>query len=164
MSRTSSGRIAFVATSVAAIWLAALVASIYAPPLITGAQQEHIPLVAGVDWLWAAVATGFVVLAAGLTDRGSRTAWIGSAIAVVAVWAAVAIGSIAGPELVTGSDPTRIPLGAVLSPFAGVVATAYIAIFAAAQGASAVEAPTPAPPAAAPTPSTPTPATRPVAS
>ena len=163
MSRASSGRIVFVAMSVAAVWLATLVASIYAPALITGAQQEHIPLVAGVDWLWAALATGFVVLAAGLADHGSRPAWIGSAAAVVAVWIAVAIGSIAGPELVTGSDPTQVPLAAILSPLAGVVATAYIAIFAAAQGATTVVEATPAPTAAASSP-TPTPATRPVAS
>jgi hypothetical protein len=158
-----SGRVIFVATSIAAIWLATLAASLYAPALITGAQQEHIPLVAAVDWLWAALATGLVALAAGLSERGSRAAWIGSAVALVAIWVAMAVASIAGPELVTGSDPTRVPLAAILSPFAAVVATAYVAIFAAALGGTAEALPSGlAAPSSSGTPASG--ATRPVAS
>jgi len=164
-----SGRVIFVATSIAAIWLATLAASLASPALVTGAQQEHIPLVAGVDWLWAALATGFVALAAGLSDRGTRAAWIGSAVALIAIWVAMAVASIAGPELVTGSDPTRVPLAAILSPFAAVVATAYVAIFAAAFGGTTVEEhpgiAAPAAPATPGMPTTPTTgATRPAAS
>lgn len=136
MTRTITDRVGFVAISITSIWLCTLVASLFAPPLITGSAHEQIPLVAAVDWLWAALATGFVVLSAGLVQRGSRTIWLGSAVAVAAIWVAVAIVSVAGPLLVTGTDPTSIPLAAILSPLAGVIATAYVAIFAAAGAAS----------------------------
>ena len=137
MPRTTSGRATFVAVSIAAIWLSTLAASLFAPSLITGSAHETIPLVAAVDWLWAALATGFVVLAAGLVRQGHQPSWFGAAIAVATIWVAVALASIAGPSLVTGTDPTTIPLAAILSPFAGVIGTAYVAIFAAASGATA---------------------------
>jgi hypothetical protein len=139
MPRTTTGRATFVAVSIAAIWLSTLAASLFAPSLITGSAHETIPLVAAVDWLWAALATGFVVLAAGLVREGHGSSWFGAAIAVSAIWLAVALASVAGPSLVTGTDPTTIPLAAILSPLAGVIGTAYVAIFAAALGAAPVD-------------------------
>jgi hypothetical protein len=153
MSGTTSGRVAFVAVSIAAIWLSALAASLLAPSLVTGSEHETIPLVAAVDWLWAALATGFIVLAAGLVRHGHRPSWLGAAFAVAVIWAAVAIVSVAGPSLVTGSDPTTVPLAALLSPLAGVIATAYVAIFAAASAqVAADEASSVGSPDAMPTP------------
>lgn len=139
MPRNTSGRATFVSVSIAAIWFATLAASLSAPPLVTGSAHETIPLVAAVDWLWAALATGFIVLAAGLVGRGHRSSWLGAAVAVSAIWIAVAVASIAGPSLVTGTDPTTVPLAALLSPFAGVIATAYVAIFVAASSAAPLE-------------------------
>lgn len=125
-----SWRFAFVAVSVAAVWVTVVLASILAPALVTGSQQEEIPLVGLSDWLWGLCATGFVLLA-GVSRIRQREHWIGATVAVVVIWGAVAVLSIYGPELVTGTDPTRVPLVALLAPIAGVIGTGYVSIFAA---------------------------------
>lgn len=123
-----SWRFVFVAVSLAGIWLSVVVASLLAPNLVTGSQHETIPLVAMTSWLWGLCATGFVLLA-GLSHTSRREFWIGAASAVVVIWAAVALLSIYAPVLVTGTDPTRVPLVALISPIAGVIATGYVCIF-----------------------------------
>ncbi|HEY8178274.1 MAG TPA: hypothetical protein VIH19_06740 [Candidatus Limnocylindria bacterium] len=125
-----SWRFVFVAVSVAGIWVSVLLASLLAPNLVTGSQHESIPLVAMTSWLWGLCATGFVLLA-GLSHTSRREHWIGAATAMVVIWAVIAVLSIYAPVLVTGTDPTRIPLVALLSPIAGVIATGYVCIFAA---------------------------------
>lgn len=125
-----SWRFAFVAVSVAAVWVTVVLASILAPVLVSGSQHEEIPLIAMTDWIWALCATGFVLLA-GVSHFHQREHWIGATVAVVVIWAAVAVLSIYGPELVTGTDPTRVPLVALLAPIAGVIGTGYVSIFAA---------------------------------
>ena len=42
---------------------------------------------------------------------------------VAAVWIVAALVAIFGPEMVTGSDPTRLPIAALLSPVAATVLT-----------------------------------------
>jgi hypothetical protein len=115
-------------TVVGSIWLAVAAASAFSPDMVTGSAQEHLPIAAAADWLWGALATGFVLIGA-LRPTGDRTIWIAETLAVATIWAAVAVASIAGPQLVTGTDPTRIPLAALLSPIAGVIATGYVAVF-----------------------------------
>jgi len=102
---------------VAAIWLATLAAALFSPDLVTGSQQEHFPLVGALGWLWAAVATGYVLMAgrAGDWDGAARSGAGGFVLSVTAVWATTAVASIFAPSLVTGTDPTRIPLVAMLS-------------------------------------------------
>lgn len=125
-----SWRFGFVAVSVAAIWFTVVLASILAPALVSGSKHEEIPLVAMTDWVWGLCATGFVLLA-GVSRVHHREHWIGATVAIVVVWVAVGVLSIYGPELVTGSDPTRVPLTALLAPIAGVIGSGYVAIFAA---------------------------------
>ena len=43
----------------------------------------------------------------------------------------VALASILAPTMVTGTDPTTIPVAAFAAPVGGVVATAFASVFAA---------------------------------
>lgn len=122
-------RFRMIAVAVVGIWVAVGVASIYSPDLVTGSQQDHLPLAAMTMWLWGAIATGFVAMTGamghGVTDRRWRTL----ALVTLAIWAVVAAAAIWAPVLVTGSDPTRLPLAALLAPVAGTVATAFVCLF-----------------------------------
>ncbi|MET0779983.1 MAG: hypothetical protein ABWZ16_00510 [Microbacterium sp.] len=73
-------------------------------------------------WPWTAAAVGYVLLAGGRS--GSRDLVVG----VTFVWAVVAVLAIAAPTMVTGTDPTRIPLAALIAPPFGTVATGFLAI------------------------------------
>jgi hypothetical protein len=109
-------------TAVAAIAIAALVASVFAQDMVTGSAHEHLPLVALTIWPWAAAAVGYVLMAG---RRGPARQLV---LGVIVVWAAVAIVAVAVPPMVTGTDPTRIPLAAlIVAPF-GAVVTGFLAI------------------------------------
>ena len=117
-----------VAVAVAGIWVGMVLATIFAPDMVSGSQQEHLPLASMTDWMWGAVATGLIVFGfARGRGAAARSVWTG--VAVAAIWLAVAVASIFVPDFVTGSDPTRIPLAAMISPVAGMIATAFLAIF-----------------------------------
>jgi hypothetical protein len=109
-------------TAVAAIVIAAVLASLFAPDLVTGREQVHLPLVALTIWPWAAAAIGYVLMA----GRRSRAREL--VLGVILVWAAAAVLVIAVPALVTGTDPTRIPLAALIVPAFAAVATGFLAI------------------------------------
>ena len=113
------------ATAVAAIWVAALAAAVLAPDLVTGSEHEHLPVVALTVWLWASFATGFVLM----LDRARRATWSSMA-PIVVVWVVVAAAVAMGPVLTTGSDPTELPLVAMLVPVFGAIATAFAALVA----------------------------------
>ena len=49
--------------------------------------------------------------------------WVGLAAATMAVWGVATVLSIALPVYVTGSDPTRLPIGAMVSPVAAALLT-----------------------------------------
>ena len=119
--------------SVAAIWLATLAAALFSPDLITGSQQEHLPLAGALDWLWAAVATGYVLMADRDGDpHGPTRSGAGSfVLSVSAVWAATALASILAPPLVTGTDPTQIPLVAIMVPLVAMAVTGFVCLHAA---------------------------------
>ena len=115
--------------SVAAIWLATLLFSLFTPDLVSGSQQEHLPIAGLTAWLWAAAATGYVLMATRVRDpNDDPSVWLGFELSVVVIWAVVALTGIFAPELVTGTDPTRIPLAALVTPVAGLVATGFVAL------------------------------------
>jgi hypothetical protein len=118
--------------AVASIWLAVAGASIWSPDLVSGSEQDHIPLAAMTDWLYAATATGLVLMAFARRSPGAtRSLWRGFTIATAAIWAVVALASIFAPTIETGSDPTSVPITALVTPVAGVIATAFLSVFAA---------------------------------
>jgi hypothetical protein len=123
------GRYVFTGLAVASIWISVAFASIFSPDLITGSQHEHLAIAALGVWLWGACATALVLLAASRQAGAGRPVWIGLAIAVAGIWLAVALVSIFTPTTVTGTDPTTIPLGAMIAPFVGVLVTSFVAVF-----------------------------------
>jgi len=112
------------AVAIVSIWLAVLFESIFAPDMITGSEREHLPIAGATSWFWGAIATGFVVALARGPSGGMAHTWM--AVATVGIWVAVLFVSVFAPELETGSDPTIIPLGAVLSPMMGAIATGFL--------------------------------------
>jgi hypothetical protein len=118
------------AISVTAIWVAVVLASVFSPDLVSGSEQEHLPIAALIDWFWGSVATALVLIAVAighgrsLSDR--HVAWFLIALATTAIWTGVTVVSISVPRLETGTDPTRIPLAAMISPVVGTVATGFV--------------------------------------
>lgn len=116
-SATGSTRLA----AVGVIWVASAVVAIGTPDLVSGSEQEHIPIAALTVWLWATVASGY----AAMTPVSDRRDWL---LTVLLVWAATAAVAVAAPEMVTGSDPTRIPLAALVTPPVAAVVTGFLAL------------------------------------
>jgi hypothetical protein len=125
-----TGRMLPTAVAVAGLWLAMALSSMFAPDLISGTDQEHVPIVAITIWPWGAVATGFVLFGAAFPTRNRMARW-GLPVAVLGIWGAVGLVSVFAPTMVTGGDPTTIPIAGLVSPVAGVIATAYACLAAA---------------------------------
>jgi hypothetical protein len=123
--------------AVAAIWLATLCLSLFAPDLVSGSEQDHIPIAGLSAWVWSAAATGYVLMAArGRSASDEPAVWLGFELSVAVIWAVVALAGIFTPNLVTGSDPTSVPLAALVAPVAGMVATGFVALHACTRGTS----------------------------
>jgi hypothetical protein len=129
-SEAPSRRVAL-ALTVAAIWVAVSALSLFATDLVSGTEQEHVPIAAIGTWLWGGLATGLVLLAAGVGDRDARGVWGPVAGIVATIWAAVAVAGIFSPAIETGTDPTSVPIAAILAPVAGAIGTAFVSVYAA---------------------------------
>jgi len=122
------GRWLWSGLAIAAIWAAAASAAIWAPDLVSGSAQDHIPIIAMIFPIWALLATGFVVMAPATTANDRRRVWAVYAGTVAVVWATAAAIAIAGPALVTGSDPTTIPIAGMIAPIIAMAATAFATV------------------------------------
>ena len=96
--------------------------AVFAPDMVTGSEHDHLPLAAMTVWPWTFTATAYVLMAA----RRPATSWL--VWCVVAIWVSVLAAGVAAPLMVTGTDPTTIPMGAILAPIGGAVATGLVAI------------------------------------
>lgn len=115
-----------------AIWVAVLTISLASPDLVSGSQQEHLPLALFVTWIWGLVASiGYLWGSAKLRGSASRRSlWIGLAGAVVVIWGVATVLSVALPVWETGSDPTRLPVGALAAPVAAALVTMLASVVA----------------------------------
>jgi len=122
-----------IATSAAllAIWAAVILAGIYAPDMVTGSNHEHLQIAALAGWPLAIAASGMVLLASAVSRRTDETVgpWVVFGIAVVLAWVAVLLTSIFAPSMVTGTDPTTIPLAALTAPIFASLVTAFASIY-----------------------------------
>ena len=122
-----------IATSVAlvAIWAAVVVASIFSPDLVTGSNHEHLTIAAFIGLPLAVAATGMVLLAAGVSHRTDAMpgAWVVFGLVMVLAWGTVLLTSLFAPSMVTGTDPTTIPVPAIIGPIFAVLVTAFASIF-----------------------------------
>jgi hypothetical protein len=123
---------ALIGAAIAGIWISVILATIYAPDMITGSSHEHMPLVGFTYWIWGLAATGSVMLTA---QKGIRArvdalgAWIAMAVGVVGVWIGVMLVAVFGPVFVTGTDPTTLPLAALGIPIVGLFLTWFLCKF-----------------------------------
>jgi hypothetical protein len=117
------------AVAVGGLWLAMALSSVFAPDLISSAQ-DHVPVVAITIWMWGAVATGFVLFGTAFPARDRMARW-GLTVAVLGIWGAVALVSIFAPTIVAGSDGTIVPVAGLFAPMAGAVATGFACLAAA---------------------------------
>ena len=118
--------VAWTLAGIAAIWVAVALISVFAPDMVTGSEQQHLPVGAFGAWFWGLAATGAFFWGMGRL-RGNTVRqpfWIGLAVATTVIWGVATVLSIALPVYVTGSDPTRLPIGAMVSPVAAALLTA----------------------------------------
>ena len=116
---------AWTAAGIAGIWLAVVLISLLAPDMVTGSEQQHLPIAAFTSWLWGLIAT-IAFLWAMSRLRGSasrRPVWIGLTAATLLLWLVATVLCATLPVVETGTDPTRIPLGAIVPPIAAMVLT-----------------------------------------
>ena len=108
--------------AVAALWACSAMLAVFAPDMVTGSEHDHLPIAAMTVWPWTFIATAYVVMAARRPGTASLV-W-----SVVAIWVSVLVAGVAAPAMVTGTDPTTIPMGAILAPIGGAVATGLVAL------------------------------------
>jgi hypothetical protein len=136
LERSSSGEtadgswMAWTAIGLGSIWIAVLAISVFAPDLVSGSAQEHLPVAAFTTWFWGGLGTLVFLWAMGKLrgDARWRLTWIGLASVIVALWALATILAIILPVFVTGTDPTRIPIGAFFAPVAAAMLTALAGV------------------------------------
>jgi len=130
-----AGRWLWSGAAIGGIWACVAAMALWSPDLISGSQQEHLPLAAITGWIWALLATGLVAMAPASTSNDRGPMWVAYAVTLAAVWVVAAVVSIAAPPFVTGTDPTSIPLAALLAPIVAFVITAYATVAVVAVGA-----------------------------
>jgi hypothetical protein len=118
------------AVGVGAVWIAVILVSVFASDLVSGSEQEHLPVAAFSTWFWGGLGTLVFLWAMGRLrgDQKWRSTWIGLSLVTGAIWTLATVLAITLPEVVTGSDPTRIPVGAFFAPVAAVMLTALAGV------------------------------------
>jgi hypothetical protein len=117
---------------VVVIWIAVALISLFAPDMVSGSEQEHLPVAAFATWISGVVGTGaFLWMMGKLRGNVARMPiWIGLSVTTAAIWLVATILSIALPVVETGSDPTRLPVGAMVAPVAAALLTGLAGIVA----------------------------------
>ncbi len=121
-----SSRLLWLTIALGSIWLGVLLISVFSPDMVTGAYQDHLPMAAILAWIWGATATRSVLgvmVYRQSTQNSGPALWAGVGLATAVIWTAATLLSIFVPELVTGTDPTRLPLAAILTPIGAAVLT-----------------------------------------
>jgi hypothetical protein len=114
------------AIGIGGIWVAVLLLSLLAPDLVSGSEQQHLPVAAFTTWFWGGAGTLVFLWAMGRL-RGHavwQPAWIGLSVVTLGIWAVATILGITLPVMETGTDPTRIPFAAIFAPIAAAMLTA----------------------------------------
>jgi hypothetical protein len=114
------------AIGIGGIWVAVILISLLSPDMVSGSEQEHQKVAAFTTWFWGGVSTLVFLWAMGRLrgDARWRHTWTGLSSVTLGIWALATIIAIALPVVETGSDPTQIPLGAVVGPVAAAMLTA----------------------------------------
>ena len=119
----------WILVAVAAIWIAVVITSFTAPDFVSGSEQEHLKFPAMINWLWGGLATMALARMARLRRGAPDSAWTTVGLGTVGIWFVVVLATAFGPSLETGSDPTMIPITAIIAPIAGLLLTRFLAEF-----------------------------------
>lgn len=111
-----------------AVWVAVVLTSLFSPDLVSGSEQEHLKLPAMINWLWG-ILTTMVLLRALKFKSGTAGAWMAVGLGTLLIWTAVTAVAIWGPVMITGGDPTRLPLAAFIAPVVGMLLTRFLVEF-----------------------------------
>jgi hypothetical protein len=123
------GRKFWMVFTLVVIWLSVLFTSLFAPDLISGSFQEHLPIAAIITWIFGLAATRSVIKMLGRSKNPQTETdaiWMYSGISIAVIWVIVTITAIFSPVSITGSDPTRIPVAVVVAPIAGLLLTGLV--------------------------------------
>ena len=123
------GRMFWMVFTLVVIWLSVLFTSLFAPDLVSGSLQEHLPIAAIITWIFGLAATRSVIKMLSWSknpQKGTDAIWMYSSISVAVIWVIVTITAIFSPVSITGSDPTRIPVAVVVAPIAGLLLTGLV--------------------------------------
>lgn len=115
--------------AVGGIWASVLAISLLAPDMVTGSEQQHMPVAAFGTWMWGIAGTFAALGALAALRRGSprrRHLHQPLALGVAVIWCVAAAVSIFSPVVETGSDPTRLPMAAFVAPVVATVLTAVV--------------------------------------
>lgn len=123
-----AGRLLWTLLALGGIWAAVTLVSLFSPDLVSGSEQGHIPIAAMFTWFWGVMAT-ISVLNEMMRQSSSLKVWMGISISTLIIWLSVTLVSLLGPVMITGSDPTQIPIAAILAPIGGALVTSVICAF-----------------------------------
>jgi hypothetical protein len=109
------------AIGIGGIWVAVVLISLLSPIWSPAPNRST----AFTSWFWGGVGTLVFLWAMGRLrgDARWRPTWIGLSSVTLGIWAFATINAIALPVVETGSDPTQIPVGAVVGPVAAAMLT-----------------------------------------
>jgi hypothetical protein len=97
---------AWTVAGVAVIWVAVALISIFSPDMVSGSEQEHLPVAAFVTWISGVVGTGAFWMMGKLRGNVTRRpARIGLSVTTVVIWTVATILSTVLPAVEPGSDP-----------------------------------------------------------
>lgn len=105
--------------ALAGIWVPVALLCIFAPDLVTGAFQDRFPLALVVAPLAGVAATRSVARAFSRLGQASGSVWVPYVVTTSIIWIGVALAGTYAPVMVTGTDPTRLPLAVLVAPIAG---------------------------------------------
>jgi hypothetical protein len=113
------------AAGLGAVWAAVIVISLYSPDSVSGIPQEHVPIAAVLTWVWGLMASrSMITTLVAQRDHPERQPEVRLLVGGVAMlWFLATILAVFGPEIVSGTDPTRVPIAAILAPIAAMVLT-----------------------------------------
>ena len=118
--------------AVGTIWLAVGLISVFSPDLVSGSEQQHLPIAALTTWIWGTIATVAQGALGASTARNRHIgAWLVAQPAITTVaWSIAVIASVFTPPMRTGTDPTIVPLAALIAPIAACAVTVITATLA----------------------------------
>jgi hypothetical protein len=87
------------AVGLAGIWISVVLISVFSPDLVSGSEQDHVPIAALLTWVWGLIASrSLAVTLVGQRDRPGRPQEVWLLVAgVTVVWAAATALAVFGP-------------------------------------------------------------------